>query len=278
MYKAKGGLSDDPGEIVRSIFSEDGDAHYQGVDVDGQITSIREDLDLLKSEIKKTLIDLREVIMKEKTVSMDHTEPKETLPLRTGSAAERSYLHPSADHVSEAAVSKISYPGDGIENTRDGSTLKVMGSIFQWILEIRQAGLSPMTLAGFLNSYADSKAISDDARASIKFIVNMIQEMKDGDPESGRSVSLDVYGSYIARLAMVLNGTNRGGPDSLEIQPGGGCGRSEEDRGSSSDPSQETTITYEEVGGGQGDSYGIADDSFHHRCSHCYEWHDSGHK
>ena len=77
MDKQKVDLNGERAALVRSVFSGDSVSN-QGESVpNGQIGSLVEDFELLKSEIKQTLIDLREVVMKDRTVFADHTsQPK----------------------------------------------------------------------------------------------------------------------------------------------------------------------------------------------------------
>lgn len=276
MYRSNGNLADDRAGIVHSIFSEESDPQRKELNMELQIVSIREDLDLLKSEIKKTLIDLREVVLKEKTVSMVNRSSEDITPTQQASLKQHNQMSSSLVDGPEVPVSEINYICDELENSGDGSTLKEMGDVFQWILETRQAGLAPGILADFLDGYANSKGTCESTRALIGFLVNIIREMQDDDKGDDLSVSLDVYGSYIARLAGVLNGSDRGPADLDESQSAIKSTKTASE--SVSDPSEETTVIYEEVFGGQSNSDSSASHSFNHRCSHCDEWHDSSHK
>ena len=276
MYRSNGNLAEDRAGIVHSIFSEESDPQRKELDMELQIGSIREDLDLLKSEIKKTLIDLREVVLKEKTVSMVNRSLEDITPTQHASPKQHNQMSSSVVDGPEVPVSEINYICAELENSGDGSTLKEMGDVFQWILETRQAGLSPGILTDFLDGYANSKGTSESTRALIGFLVNIIREMQDDDKGDDLSVSLDVYGSYIARLAGVLNGSDRRPADLDESQSTIKSTKTASE--SVSDPSEETTDIYEEVFGGQSNSDSSASHSFNHRCSHCDEWHDSSHK
>ena len=57
MYQEKNGANNDRAGLVRSLFSEDDEARPGDGDLKEQVGSIREDLELLKAEIKQTLID-----------------------------------------------------------------------------------------------------------------------------------------------------------------------------------------------------------------------------
>ena len=141
MYRSNGNLAEDRVVIVHSIFSEESDPRRKELDMELQIGSIREDLDLLKSEIKKTLIDLREVVLKEKTVSMVNRSLEDITPTQHASPKQHNQMSSSLVDGPEVPVSEINYICDELENTGDGSTLKELGDVFQWILETRQAGL-----------------------------------------------------------------------------------------------------------------------------------------
>ena len=155
-----------------------------------------------------------------------------------------------------------------VEDSGDRSTLKEMGDVFQWILEVKEAGLPPTKLPEFLDAYA---LLSERLT---RFVVKVIQEMKDDDPGGSSSVSLDTYGPYISRLARFLERPER---DELShTERVSGRPKSDGDPKPKSDISRETTNV--EANRGQGDSHGFADDSFDHGCSHCDQWHDSGHK
>ena len=152
MDKRKVDLNGERAELVRSVFSGDSVSDQGESGPNGQIDSLVEDFELLKTEIKQTLIDLREVVMKNRTVFADHaSQPK----------APEDLL----DSISEMGVKADLHPGYLLKGTpstapeeegpRDMSTLREMGQIFQWILDIREAGLSPVVLAELLVEGAD---------------------------------------------------------------------------------------------------------------------------
>ena len=258
MDKQKVDLKGERAALVRSVFSGDSVSN-QGESVpNGQLGSLVEDFELLKTEIKQTLIDLREVVMKDRTVFADHaSQPK----------APEDLL----DAISEMGVKADLHPGYLLKATpetapeeegpRDMSTLREMGQIFQWILDIREAGLSPVVLAEFLESYVRSIGVSTQAGRLAMFVVKIVQQMKTDDLDRSSPSSLETYGLYIGELGNLLAGEVRSGPSRAESAP----------------DSLPETISAEDEDG-QSDSHSVADDSFDHRCSHCYEWHDSGHK
>jgi len=266
MYQEKNGANNDRAGLVRSLFSEDDEVRPGDGDLKEQVGSIREDLELLKAEIKQTLIDLREVVMKNRTISMDHTFSVGTgipqIEDMPGEYREAPYLTQGC----EAGFTAGHYAE--VEDSGDRFTLKEMGDVFQWILEVKEAGLPPTKLAEFLDAYA---LLSERLT---RFVVKIIQEMKDDDPEGSSSVSLDTYGPYIARLARFLARPER--DERSHTERVSGRPKSDGDAKPKSDISRETTNV--EVNRGQGDSHGFADDSFDHGCSHCDQWHDSGHK
>ena len=79
MDKQKAALEGDRAALVRSVFSDDSVSEQSRNEPNGQIESLVEDFELLKCEIKQTLIDLREVVMKDRTIFK-------------GSANQSSYL------------------------------------------------------------------------------------------------------------------------------------------------------------------------------------------
>ena len=244
--------------LVRSVFSGDSVSN-QGESVpNGQLGSLVEDFELLKTEIKQTLIDLREVVMKDRTVFADHaSQPK----------APEDLL----DAISEMGVKADLHPGYLLKATpetapeeegpRDMSTLREMGQIFQWILDIREAGLSPVVLAEFLESYVRSIGVSTQAGRLAMFVVKIVQQMKTDDLGQSSPSSLETYGLYIGDLGNLLvgaarSGSSRGESVPVPQRPGGYV-----------EPEPDTPR-----------KTSVADDSFDHRCSHCNERHDPGHK
>ena len=266
MYQEKNGANNDRAGLVRSLFDGDDEVRPGDGDLKEQVGSIREDLELLKAEIKQTLVDLREVVMKTRTISMDHTFPVGTgIPqIEDIPGKYREVTHLTQE--CEAGFTAAHYAE--VEDSGDRSTLKEMGDVFQWILEVKEAGLPPTMLAEFLDAYA---LLSE--RLS-RFVVKIIQEMKDDDQERLSSVSLDTYGPYIARLARLLAHPER--DERSDSKRMSGRPKSDGDAKPKSDISRETTNV--EANRGQGDSHGFADDSFDHWCSHCDERHDSSHK
>ena len=258
MDKQKVDLKGERAALVRSVFSGDSVSN-QGESVpNGQLGSLVEDFELLKTEIKQTLIDLREVVMKDRTVFTGHAsqrEAPENLPDAISEIGVKADLHPGylRKATPEAAAEE--------EGPRDMSTLREMGQIFQWILDIREAGLSPVVLAEFLESYVRSIGVSTQAGRLAMFVVKIVQQMKTDDLDRSSPSSLETYGLYIGELGNLLAGEVRSGPSRAESAP----------------DSLPETISAEDEDG-QSDSHSVADDSFDHRCSHCNERHDPGHK
>ena len=60
MDKEEINLNGDKAALVQSVFSGESETQLGSSGVNGQIVSIQEDLEVLKTEIKQTLIDLHE--------------------------------------------------------------------------------------------------------------------------------------------------------------------------------------------------------------------------
>ncbi len=271
MDKQKAVLEGDRAALVRSVFSDDSVSEQSRNEPNGQIESLVEDFELLKGEIKQTLIDLREVVMKDRTIfkgSANHPAVSEDLLAVMPELESKVDLTPGylAMDAPESTEEK--------DTPKDLSTLRDMGQIFQWILGIRQAGLSSVVLAEFLESYARSIGESSQAGQLAMFVVKIVQQMKTDDLAQESPSSLETYGLYIGELGNLLMRDRGSNPPTAEAKSTESC--SDDSIRSSHCTSRKMKSL--EVDDGQSDSHSLADDSFDHRCCHCNERHDSGHK
>ena len=271
MDKEEINLNGDKAALVQSVFSGESATQLGSSGVNGQIVSIQEDLEVLKTEIKQTLIDLREVVMKDRTVFPNHTKPLESAQMQPAVMLD---LDNKARSDAEHLLGFVSRPEVKKEEFKGRSTLREMGEVFQWILDIKEAGLSPTVLARFLEEYANSDGISTEAGELAMFVVKIIEDMKTDGFKQTTPISLDTYGLYIGKLGHLL--ARADGSESPYQEPE--LIRREDD--GCLEPGLNTSrgIAPVEDNDGQSNSHSIVDDSFDHGCSHCYEWHDSGHK
>ena len=280
MYQETNGVPGDgfPGNEATAIrfgVSENGNEMSGNGRLQEQIDLLQEDVELLKSEIKQTLVDLREVVMKERTVSIDYVD-QPPVEIRQPSHGGTNRSAPGT--VAPATQGDLMIGGAGPESEKVDIQPTVRGTrdVIRWVMDVREAGLSLWVLTLFLGAYERSNELSGEARSMVRFAVGIIKEMEIPDASSPESsVPLDAYAEYITRFGQIVPGSST----EQATTPGQETDRTDfpgntQPVGGQPEPDIKTT----EDNRGQGDSHGLVNNSVGHRCDYCDEWHNSGDK
>ena len=133
------------------------------IDVVERFEALQDEVDLMKNEIKQTLIDLREYMMKGRTV---FSQPTIETPHRTPSPLPARITPAKNPNTSTGilpvsgrlpAVSPVSYsPGPSV----DGMDPRILGNIIAWLGTVKQMGVSLQQVTPFLEAYESSGYLS----------------------------------------------------------------------------------------------------------------------
>ncbi|MBC8279667.1 MAG: hypothetical protein H8E48_02670 [Chloroflexi bacterium] len=133
------------------------------IDVVERFEALQDEVDLMKNEIKQTLIDLREHMMKGRTV---FSQPEIETPHRTPSAlparvalakdANTSTGILPANGRRPAAPTASFAPSPSV----DGMDPRILGSIINWLGTVKQMGVSLQQVTPFLEAYEASGYLS----------------------------------------------------------------------------------------------------------------------
>jgi len=129
------------------------------IDVVERFEALQDEVDLLKNEIKQTLVDIREYMMKDRTV---FSQPK--VGTRNGTPAP---LPPRVIYAKEPQPQTGSIPSNGHSAMHDfgpfgpgphgeGMDPLMLGKVIQWLGTVQQRGLNLQQVNPFLEAYEAS--------------------------------------------------------------------------------------------------------------------------
>lgn len=228
---------------------------------------VHEDVELLKSEIKQTLIDLRDVVMRHRTVRID--DIAETAADRPSLSEERriDVVHSMLGSMStpdhpQAPTSPGSHENHHhpVQSSHDG--------VISWVIDVRDAGLSPDVMIRFLYAYMKTNRLPEHAQRSVQLAVEILEALGDPDiSDSERAIDLQSYGAAITRFGAITASDT----SAYRTRAGVPIHRHESKRANEIRPKSETL----ESDHGQSDSNRSTSHSISHWCRDCHEQHDS---
>ena len=129
-------------------------------DMDERLEALQDDVDLLKNEVKQTLVDLREMVMKERTLLPNIVQAAPQRPPADGSARDDLSAMPVAlQGLPTAPVSglrrQIAPLRDLQSQAHSSGALDavMLGNIIWWLGTVKRRGLSLQQLTPFLEAY-----------------------------------------------------------------------------------------------------------------------------
>ena len=134
------------------------------IDVSEKFEALQDEVDLIKTEIKQTLVDLREFMMKERTIFPQ--VPMRTPPVdarstpSTGLTQEKQLQGGSSSSPSPSiATSYPETPPQHLSSRSHGGEVlnpAMLGNIIQWLGTIKGRGLSLQQITPYLEAYETS--------------------------------------------------------------------------------------------------------------------------
>ena len=137
-------------------------AHTVARNVEDKFQALKDDVDLLKAEIRSTLVDLRESMTKDHTIKPQAQVTAQETGASNGSSANGSNSTPSpvlAKKSSPAPTKDQSPGGDDSEynpQVRESMDTVKMGNIIWWLGMVKGRGLTEQQIRPFLEAYEES--------------------------------------------------------------------------------------------------------------------------
>lgn len=127
------------------------------IDVAERFEALQDEVDLLKNEIKQTLVDMREHMMKNRTV---FAQPEVDSPRRAPSPLPPRLVHtkepPAAKDIVPASGNKAPMGRFGPGSQTNGMDPAMLGNVISWLGTVKQMGISLQQVTPFLEAYEDS--------------------------------------------------------------------------------------------------------------------------
>lgn len=175
------------------------------IDVVERFEALQDEVDLMKNEIKQTLIDLREHMMKGRTVfAQPELETQYRAPSPLSSRATPAKEPPVAAAIIPANRRRLSASPAPMAAAPlvDGMNPLMMGSIISWLGTVKDRGISLQQVTPFLEAYEASGYLS-----SIMLKV-LLRSLADLDQMTGTSseegFSPEKYSECIGELHEII--------------------------------------------------------------------------
>ena len=187
--------------------------------VEERMEGLQDELRLLKSEIRQTLIDLREFMMKGSafSVSSATNEPmafpsrgQETAPIIQGVSTPNAPPDTVLPAVVEQAGTAPAVPSPDLQNALNVSSpapgsrpldAVKMGNIIRWFGTVARRGMSPRQLKPFLETYEQSGHLTP-AMAILTY--KSLEELEYAQGGSNKSYSPSEYSQCLLELHEII--------------------------------------------------------------------------
>ncbi len=178
------------------------------IDIAERFEALQDEVDLIKIEIKQTLVDLREFIMKERTL---FPQPS---PTTNGSSAEDAPAHDGLREAVKSASAVQTAPSNGrsygprvrpviVESQPVGHLDPAMlGSIIRWFATVKDRGLSLQQITPYLEAYETSGYLNSEMVKLILKAVADLDQLKGVGPEG--EFSPQDYSECIGQLHDII--------------------------------------------------------------------------
>lgn len=184
------------------------------IEVSARFEAIQDEVDLLKNEIKQTLVDLREFMMKGRTisrqVSVSTPDDSSQSPVAVVDLARQSVPPDAPPPVAADDLITPTAPPDfqiSSDSTKALDTT-MLGKIITWLGSVTQMGLSMQQITSYLQMYEASGYLQP---TMVKVI---LQSMAGVDPSAvpaAGNFSPDDYAACVGQLHEIIGYLDTGG-------------------------------------------------------------------
>ena len=184
------------------------------IEVSAKFEAIQDEVDLLKNEIKQTLVDLREFMMKGRTISRHAPVSTPDASSESPAAVDlaRQPTPPPDAPPPVAAVDLMTSAAlQGFQMSSDGTKAldtTMLGKIITWLGSVTQMGLSMQQITSYLQVYEASGYLQP---TMVKVI---LQSMAGVDPSAvpaAGNFSPDDYAACVGQLHEIIGYLDAGG-------------------------------------------------------------------
>ena len=175
------------------------------IDVVERFEALQDEVDLLKNEIKQTLIDIREYIVKGRTVfSQSETEPRRVtpspLPPRVVYAKEPPAQIGTVHSNGEKPIHSVGplVPG----SPGEGMYPLMLGKVIHWLGTVQEKGLSLQQVTPFLDAYEASGYLTPVMLKVLLRSLSDLDQLTDSPPDA--QFSPELYAECIGELHDII--------------------------------------------------------------------------
>ena len=171
------------------------------IDVVERFEALQDEVDLLKNEIKQTLVDLREHMMKGRTVFSElGVEPQRRTPPPPPPRVVYTKGPSSAEVDGDRPKSPLGHFAPGPRS--DGMDPVMLGNIIGWLGTVKQMGLSLQQVTPFLEAYEASGYLPPIMLKVLLRSLADLDQMTDSPPEDEFSPQL--YAECLGQLHDII--------------------------------------------------------------------------
>ena len=170
------------------------------IDVVERFEALQDEVDLLKNEIKQTLVDLQEHMMKSRTVfSQPEADPQRRMPSPLPPRVVYTKEHPAAARGNQPTL-PVGHFAPGTQ--ADGMDPVILGNIICWLGTVKQMGLSLQQVTPFLEAYEASGYLPPIMLKVLLRSLADLDQMTDSPPED--EFSPQQYADCIGQLHDII--------------------------------------------------------------------------
>ena len=171
------------------------------IDVAAKFEALQDEVNLLKNEVKQTLVDLREFLMKDRTIFPQ-------LPLRNGtSTVALRQINSGVPAPASVAPRDIPIASALTENHLDRRSLEgldteMLSNFIAWLGSVKKMGLSLQQITPYLEAYEASGYLQPVLLKVILRSMADLDQLSDNDPD--RIFSPEEYATCIGQLHRII--------------------------------------------------------------------------
>lgn len=175
------------------------------IDVVERFEALQDEVDLMKNEIKQTLVDMREFMMRDRTVfSQSETEPRRVTPSSLPPKVAYVKEPPAQTGTGRSIVQKPIHSNRPLVPVPqlEGMHPLMLGKIIQWLGTVQEKGLSLHQVTPFLEAYEDSGYLTP---VMAKLLLRSLADLDNlTDSPSDEEFSPERYAECIGELHDIL--------------------------------------------------------------------------
>ena len=167
------------------------------IDVAAKFEALQDEVDLLKNEIKQTLVDLREFLMKDRTIFPQLPMPS---PNRASTAVVRQKKHPHIPVVTSLHGTQSVIQAD--RGNHEGLNIEMLSNFIAWLGSVKGMGLTLQQITPYLEAYESSGYLQPILLKVILRSMADLDQLTEADPN--RIFSPEEYATCVGQLHRII--------------------------------------------------------------------------